>query len=334
MKFICLGLAVLILVSCQKSGIEPPADNIVNLSFDSLQVIQANIPDDDYRDLFFINENTGLAVSNFGKIIKTTDGGFNWKNVNVPVIPGLYLENIQFTDNLTGYVLGWHNVYYSSNSWYQQSILLKTTDAGNNWTSVNVPDGKIYGMYFFDNQNGVLSGNGLLKTTNGGQTWTTVISKHFIGINFKNHNEGIITDNKGVYYETKNSGANWDSLKSTYDYSLYDIYFSASSTFALCKGAPSLIELGSNPKPLNTSCNAEMYEFLDDNKCIGIGRVYSPFGGSTVGNVLLTNNCWNTSEQKIFGESEKFAAIGKINTKKIMILGNRGPKAIVMIYKL
>ena len=51
MKFICLGLAVLILVSCQKSGIEPPADNIVNLSFDSLQVIQANIPDDDYRDL-------------------------------------------------------------------------------------------------------------------------------------------------------------------------------------------------------------------------------------------------------------------------------------------
>jgi hypothetical protein len=94
-----------LLACCEKDGGIP--EEIPDLSIDSLKIIQTNIPDGLYTDLTFINETTGFAITNFGAIIKTTDGGSNWEQLSSPV--NFFLSRIQFTDSQTGYIIGGDN---------------------------------------------------------------------------------------------------------------------------------------------------------------------------------------------------------------------------------
>lgn len=74
--------------------------------------------------IFFIDANTGwLATENsFGMIIikKTTDGGNNWDDYNVPSVV-TYAGDIKFIDAMTGFAVG------------NESSILKTTDGGVTW---------------------------------------------------------------------------------------------------------------------------------------------------------------------------------------------------------
>jgi len=72
------------LASCEKNGETP--ENFPNLSIDSLNLFQTNIPGGLYTDLTFINEAIGFAISNFGMIIKTMNGGHNWNNYHLQLI--------------------------------------------------------------------------------------------------------------------------------------------------------------------------------------------------------------------------------------------------------
>lgn len=76
------------------------------------------------------------------------------------------LLKIQFTSSDTGYILGY-------------STLLKTTDGGDNWTTVlSFPEQfpiAVYSMFFNDNLTGFISSpEALRRTDDGGVTWTTV----------------------------------------------------------------------------------------------------------------------------------------------------------------
>ncbi len=328
-KYIFILLIISGLYACQKSGVDSGSNNIANLSFDSLKSISVNIPDDDYNDLIFINEQIGIAGSRFGKIIRTTDGGNNWSQMNLPAIPGLQIKKFQFTDNNTGYAVA---VSYPPGTSQHFGVLLRTTDAGANWIQVTTPPGAQFeSLYFFDNQNGFLSGYNLYKTTNGGQTWTTTTGMLANKINFKNRNEGIVTAQNGTFHKTIDGGVTWDTTRTSYSDLFYDIYFTNTKTFVTRLGFPSLVDISNpslnSPKPFE----AEKLFFLDDQKCIGIGKLWSG-GWLTEGAVHLTNDCWNTSDRKIFGQSEKFTAIAKVNDHKIMILGLRGGITLVITY--
>ncbi|MFN8306234.1 MAG: YCF48-related protein [Ferruginibacter sp.] len=325
------------LTACQKSGVEATPPSLPELTLDSLQTIHVNIPFDKYQDMVFINDQTGLAVSRTGKIIKTTDGGNNWKNTYVPVNSDLQLDRIQFVGNNTFYAAG--NDYSGNTNNYIFGLLLKSTDGGDNWNIVNTPVAIVNGMHFFDTQNGFISGSsGVLRTRDGGQSWTTSLARNVMRVNFKNRDEGISTALHGVYYKTNNGGITWDSIKTTSNALLYDVYFAGSRSFVTLLGGQgnNLIDLGNYNAnlPQTPSClyaDSKLI-FLDENKCIAVGYVYNPGGWTTQAQIYITNDCWKTSQYNA-PFAEKYTAIAKVSSKKIMMLGFRSGETTVMIYK-
>lgn len=315
---------VFVLFSCSKPEV-PVIDTIPNLSLDNLKTISTNIPNDDYRDLTFIDENTGFAVSKSGHIIKTSDAGFNWTKLLVPT--SFRLEKIQFTDNHTGFVIGG-----TENSGY----LLKTTDAGQTWNAINLHTLECpIGMFFLNNSVGFITGKGLfIKTLDGGQTWTSLkddSSFMYLDVNFKNKNEGIATSSNGKYYKTINGGASWTKVQTAETLFLYEIYYVNSKTL-IKNSNGELIDI-SNNSLIKVPITSKLL-FLNSNKSIAIGQHYLSQGFYPEGTISITNDFWKNSLQKSYSpvtEAYVFRAISKINDKKIMILGHNALGTSIVI---
>jgi len=118
-----------------------------------------------FRDIYFFNENTGLYVSDAGRIGKTTNSGVNWTLVNSGTTESLF--GVKFTDINTGYACG------------NNGAILRTTDGGNNWSVQTSPVVEILTDVWFTSANtGYISTwqGKILKTTNGGMVPVTPIS--------------------------------------------------------------------------------------------------------------------------------------------------------------
>lgn len=118
----------------------------------------------------------------------------------------LNIVDIQFVDNNTGYFVA--NEYITSNS-----ILRKTINGGNTWTSVlTVP--YLNRLYFIDVNTGLVVGSlGLIrKTTNGGVSWitqTSPVGGGLNGVKFINTNTGFIAGNSRTILFTTDGGSTW-----------------------------------------------------------------------------------------------------------------------------
>jgi len=207
------------------------------------------------KSIVFINELTGFSNSTNG-ILKTTNGGNNWRFITAPVDSVLgyysntllygikndkvflsrdlgvnwnlsltastneYLSYVYFVDENTGYCSG-----FKTNT----CSIYKTTNSGLNWNSVNTGlKYSIPNMYFFDEQRGlalILSSRSLLiKTNNGCLNWDTILT---IPVNSK---KIIFFDNitgyiKGTNFiiNTTNQGINWSTFSTTHNTFLRNI---------------------------------------------------------------------------------------------------------------
>ena len=74
-------------------------------------------------DVVYINSNEGWAVGQHMTILKTTDGGYNWKVKSSASSDKLY--SVSFIDDKSGLAVG------------TNGIILKTTDGGNDWALQN-----------------------------------------------------------------------------------------------------------------------------------------------------------------------------------------------------
>jgi len=116
----------------------------------------------------FSSANTGFAVGDCGVIIKTDDAGNTWKITNQNDVTNGFqtLNSVHFTSTETGYAVGNDDNF--------NSLILKTTNGGNNWVSQNSESNIILNsVSFFDPDNGFVVGrNGtILNTTDGGINW-------------------------------------------------------------------------------------------------------------------------------------------------------------------
>jgi len=117
------------------------------------------------RQITFVDDLTGYAVSDADRIFKTTNAGLNW-NITLGG-SGQSLFGIYFTDPNTAYICGFNGA------------ITKTTNAGTNWTQQSSPSNQILtGIWFTNANTGYISAwNGsVLKTTNGGITFVEPIS--------------------------------------------------------------------------------------------------------------------------------------------------------------
>lgn len=109
------------------------------------------------KDFSFLNKDTIFALSIYGGLAKTTNGGSSWTNTTIPIYS---TYGMTFKDKQEGYVVG------SSANGY--GVIAKTTDMGASWTIIPT---QVYATFFnielVNDSIALISGsNGVLLTWN------------------------------------------------------------------------------------------------------------------------------------------------------------------------
>ena len=152
------------------------------------------------EDIYFRDSLTGLYCDNNGAVRKTTNGGYNWFSINIPVGAYYYFfRNFSFINNQTGWIVNDVRKVY------------KTTDFGSNWDSIsNIPNGSygIHNIFFSSVNTGWAVGEGYLifKSTNSGYNWFSQPGNGGHSIFFANDSVGWEVANLGKIFHTTNSG--------------------------------------------------------------------------------------------------------------------------------
>lgn len=161
--------------------------------------------DHSLNDVFFINENIGIAVGDWGTIVKSIDGGLNWDVKSS--IDTIDFKKVIFFDEMRGLSIG--NKIYA------------TQDAGETWAVVNLP---FENNYFNDIEilkDSIVivseSPNRICKSYNYGVDWEVFVSDtlqyeilqmSFIdeNIGYATHWEGSVTSST---LKTLDGGKTW-----------------------------------------------------------------------------------------------------------------------------
>lgn len=168
--------------------------------------------------VYFTDENTGYMVCGYGKIYKTTDGGFLWDTL--PNSYDSFLNEIVFVNQNTGFIAGENN----------NGIILKTSDAGNIWSTVYQNTRPVRGIHFVDENAGfAILHDAFLKTFNGGVDWVETplnnIEGSLLDVFFVNQNVGYICGSIGAFFKTTDGGETWTDLSSQFTCALTNMFF-------------------------------------------------------------------------------------------------------------
>ena len=260
------------------------------------------------NDIFFIDNNIGTAVGEYGTIIRTTDGGNNWI---VQSIGKTYTLNaVYFSDVNNGTAVGFDNTGSSFGDLFFLGIILRTTDGGENWImQSNELDCMLNGVFFTDDNNGTAVGGGtafgggfgtILRTSDGGENWvnqlcdTTTIA--FNDVSFTDINTGTVVG-RGYWngelqrYESKimkttDGGKSWINQNSGVTCQLHAVCFINSNVGWIVGGDGYITEKSVILKTtdggenwitqLNDSITNGIYDvcFVDANNGMAVGSVW------------------------------------------------------------
>ncbi len=194
------------------------------------------------RYLSFVDSLTGWAAGDAGTIIRTTDGGNSWDVQNSTV--QTFIMDIFFIDKNLGWALTLKDVFPFN------SVLLKTTNGGDDWSAEDFPDSSklIRTIFFFDSLNGFVGGSYIGYTSDGGTSWVeSDIDSNMVSdfpvykFNFLNRQFGYACggriDVAGVVWRTTNSGLNWTAQGISAD-EVFDIFIFDSLNAITLSGDP------------------------------------------------------------------------------------------------
>jgi len=169
----------------------------------------------------FVDSLYGWAVGDSGTIINTTNGGGEWKKQNSNTTNRM--ADVFFINRNIGWAVSW-NVY----NFPFGTVLLKTTDGGQNWVGEPYRDDDIFirCIIFLDSLNGWMGGtpHALVKTTDGGTIWIqadidSAALAFFPVHNIKFYNSlygyacGGAFEIAGVIWKTTNGGDYWNVIE-------------------------------------------------------------------------------------------------------------------------
>lgn len=185
----------------------------------------------DLESVYFTDSQTGWAVGGKSSplqriILKTTNGGINWVTQLTAGSNNLY--DVEFINSSTGVAVG------------NFGAILRTTNAGTNWTSISGVTWTLQDIKFLDANTAIAVGEAgrIFKSTNAGLNWVQVNSGGFIdmqfSVDFTDANTGISVGSGGTMYRTTNAGVNWTLLPSVTQNTLYGISFVNNLTGYTC----------------------------------------------------------------------------------------------------
>jgi photosystem II stability/assembly factor-like uncharacterized protein len=188
-------------------------------------------------DVTVFDRNNIWFCTGYGKIYHSNDGGINWIKQFEDTISLTFFNFIKFFDKNNGIVIG------DAITAQSPAVVLKTTDGGNNWISVNL--GSLIGEisydlfypidfpsisigYFFGDRN-----NKLYKTIDGGASWQPLTLPAGVNkintIKFYDENMGMFVSynypGDNFFYRTSDGGNSWTKLSRVTNRNLHDIEF-------------------------------------------------------------------------------------------------------------
>lgn len=167
------------------------------------------------RGLHLFDENSFIAVGDYGTVVKTTNSGDDYFVAHkISSFDGT-LTSVHFPTNSIGYAVG------STPSGVGK--IFKSPDGGTNWSTLNLPNPsnvpQLNDVYFVSENTGWTCGNSpssgttIYKTTDGGSNWIdqsiSSVTTNLVKMNFENENKGYAAGTNGTFLETTNGGANW-----------------------------------------------------------------------------------------------------------------------------
>lgn len=174
------------------------------------------------NSVYFIDDTVGIVCGNNGIILKTSDNGDSWRQIDF--FEPLSLNDVYFVDNFRGYIVG------------ESGLILESTDRGESWNRINnnLPNA-LFDIYFIDRQNGFAVGDEgtILRTNDSGNSWRIIpspTSELLYAIHFVNNKKGFISGWNGKILFTENSGDSWRELNSFTETYIKDIQFITENT--------------------------------------------------------------------------------------------------------
>ena len=184
--------------------------------------------------VYFTDENTGYVVggsNNHGIILKTSDGGINWIKITDTI--NYFLTSVYFQNASIGSIVG------------QDGIMMRTTNAGINWTTQNTIGTCEYlnSVFLYNNQGCAVGAfynpldfiyNGAIQRTyDTGSSWTLLQSGYSNGLNsvyFTDINTVYAVGDNGTILKSTNSGVSWIQLSSPIMYHFCSVFFTDANT--------------------------------------------------------------------------------------------------------
>jgi len=187
----------------------------------------------DLNDVFFCNIQQGIVVGDRASILKTDNGGLDWRKIPVDGKSNLY--SVFFTDGARGWAVG------------DSGRILKTENSGESWASVRAStDLPLKSVYFVGPDTGWVVGGGrdttgvqtysvILKTTDGGETWFIQMRDDPAYLNdvfFLNAAKGWVVGNGGEkkILTSNDGGLTWATVAFADDIFVNKIYFQNEQT--------------------------------------------------------------------------------------------------------
>ncbi|MCW8811205.1 MAG: YCF48-related protein [Ignavibacteriaceae bacterium] len=152
-------------------------------------------------DIQFLTTSVGYACGSGGNLIKTTNGGKTWFEIESGT-DDLIIDIFFLSEDI-----GWF-LSYSDREVY------KTTDGGSSWEIIsNLSPRYAYSLWFINEMKGFAVGyQYLLSTTDGGVTWNEVNNVYSTSsIYFYTSNVGFVGGLNSIY-STSNGGNTWINL--------------------------------------------------------------------------------------------------------------------------
>lgn len=168
-----------------------------------------------FKEVYFINENTGWWISQFSDFVFRTTNGMN--TIDSFSVGSCGLRDIYFTDENNGIALSVPAV-----------CVFKTSNGGINWNQILVPNIGCFAPFnqisFVNSMTGFTiaqgecnSGTGIAvySTTNFGNSWDTIGRLQALpmtdiyGVFFSSLSTGWAAGSNTRIYKTTNSGLNW-----------------------------------------------------------------------------------------------------------------------------
>lgn len=305
----------------------------------------------------FTSSTVGYLGGNDSLLMKTTDGGATWSNINFNGINfltgGEHIINMQFLNDNVGFVtVGPYSGSYG------------TTDGGLTWNTINLPGNHCYnqGLFFFDENNGFIGGSGcfqgeLISYTSNSPwltaTWATSLmdapsfnpANIIVDIQFYDANYGLAVSKSGYVFRTTNGGLNWDSVATPAplveltsiliinDTLAYAGYNAGNSGFGLYVSTDAGLTWNSD----GNSATFFYPNFLTLHKT-GNGSIYTG-GNSQIGPGIIFSNVNGNSFWMTDAVAHSINDIASYNDSVVFAVGDSGymvvnyPQAITSIYK-